>query len=195
MTEGYTPFPVDLLPTPIRCYVQEAARAIHCDAAFTALPLLSALGAAVGNTRRIALKRGALPWTEPPILWAGIVGYSGTGKSPALKVALWCVESRERREMAEATQRLGEYASEILRYEVELTAWKRSGCKKGEPEPEKPHPPGCQRFAVSDTTVEALADRLADNPRGLLLARDELSGWLRSFDQYKSGKGGDCATG
>ncbi len=166
MNEGYTPFPVDLLPAPIGRYVQEAARAIHCDAAYTGLPLLSALGAAIGNTRRIALKRGALPWTEPPILWAGIVGFSGTGKSPAFKVALWCIESRERRAMLEADQRQAEYAAALLRYEVALTEWKRSGYKKGEPEPEKPRPPACQRFAVSDITVEALADRLDENPRG-----------------------------
>ncbi len=30
-------------------------------------------------------------------------------------------------------------------------------------------------------------------PRGLLLARDELSGWLKSFNAYKKGKGGDDA--
>ena len=42
--------------------------------------------------------------------------------------------------------------------------------------------------ALSDTTVEALAPILRVNPRGLLLARDELAGWIGSFDRY-SGKG------
>jgi hypothetical protein len=41
---------------------------------------------------------------------------------------------------------------------------------------------------VSDTTVEALAPILLANPRGLLLARDELAGWIGSFDRY-AGKG------
>ena len=46
---------------------------------------------------------------------------------------------------------------------------------------------------VQDVTVEALADRLAANPRGLLLYRDELDGWFRSFNQYKPRGGGDVA--
>jgi hypothetical protein len=41
---------------------------------------------------------------------------------------------------------------------------------------------------VSDTTVEALAPILLANPRGVLLARDELAGWIGSFDRY-AGKG------
>ena len=44
-----------------------------------------------------------------------------------------------------------------------------------------------KRLMVIDTTVEALAPILKDNPRGLLLARDELSGWFGSFDRYASG--------
>src|SRR5262249_55030792 len=40
------------------------------------------------------------------------------------------------------------------------------------------------RFIVSDTTVEALAPILLANPRGLLLARDELAGWIGSFDRH-----------
>src|SRR5207248_9333605 len=34
-------------------------------------------------------------------------------------------------------------------------------------------------------TVERLAELLEDNPRGLLLARDELAGWLGSFSRYR----------
>src|SRR5680860_1103921 len=41
------------------------------------------------------------------------------------------------------------------------------------------------------TTVEGLGSLLADNPRGLLLCRDELSGWIKAMNQYKGGKGAD----
>ena len=47
------------------------------------------------------------------------------------------------------------------------------------------------RCVASDTTVEALVSILEDNPRGLLIHRDELAGWVRSMDQYKGGKGSD----
>ena len=44
---------------------------------------------------------------------------------------------------------------------------------------------------VTDVTMEKLAPMLADNPRGLLMAWDEMSGWLTSFNQYKGGRGND----
>ena len=46
-----------------------------------------------------------------------------------------------------------------------------------------------RRVVCSDTTIEGLAEILADNPRGLLTERDELSGWFDSFTRYK-GRGG-----
>jgi hypothetical protein len=46
------------------------------------------------------------------------------------------------------------------------------------------------RYLVSDTTVEALASVLQSQPRGVLLMRDELAGWIASFDRYANGKGG-----
>lgn len=48
-----------------------------------------------------------------------------------------------------------------------------------------------RRFVVSDPTIEALAPILRDNPRGVILIRDELSGWFASFDRYAARGGGD----
>jgi len=67
----YRPFPVEALPEPVRGFVDAGARAIGCDPSFVALPLLAALASAVGNTRRLRLKRG---WLVPPILWTSVVG-------------------------------------------------------------------------------------------------------------------------
>ena len=51
--------------------------------------------------------------------------------------------------------------------------------RKNDPPPSEP--PSAQRFIVGDATVEALIPLLQDNPRGLLLARDELNGWFGSI--------------
>jgi len=48
-----------------------------------------------------------------------------------------------------------------------------------------------RRTWTADVTVERLAGLLAENPRGLLLLRDELSAWVKSMNQYKQGKGSD----
>ena len=65
---------------------------------------------------------------------------------------------------------------------------KREAPEDEEP-PEPPEPVG--RTVVGDTTAEALFSVLEENPRGVLVSRDELTGWLRSMDQYKGGKGSD----
>jgi len=73
--------------------------------------------------------------------------------------------------------------------------WKQSRTKQpkiaGTAQPE---PPVLRRLRISDTTCEAVANILQHNQRGLLLARDELSGWLTSFNQYKRGRGSDEAS-
>ena len=81
----YQPFPVETLPDSVATFVAECAAAVRCDAAFVALPVLTLLGAAVGNARRLQLKR---TYEVPTILWTGIIGESGTGKTPAIRTAL-----------------------------------------------------------------------------------------------------------
>jgi hypothetical protein len=188
---AFTPFPTDVLPEPLRGFVTEAATAIGCDASYITLPLLSGLASAIGNTHRIALKRG---WTEPAIVWTAIVGESGTMKTPAFKLAMKPIRKAQADAFKEHEAARVEWEAQHLRYEAELTGWKRQAAKghgdAGDP-PQKPTPPIARRYIVSDTTTEALAPILLGNPRGVLLARDELAGWLGSFDRYaKAGKAG-----
>jgi hypothetical protein len=172
---AFHPFPVNALPEPVRGFVDAAARAIVCDPSYLALPLLIAVAAAVGNTRRLELKRG---WSAPAILWGAIVGESGTTKTPAFELVMRPVRERQSRAFKTFEARQQEY-------EASLETWQEA--KKGE-RGEKPQPPTCERFIVSDTTVEALAPILLASPRGVLLTRDELAGWFGSFDRY-AGKG------
>jgi hypothetical protein len=44
---------------------------------------------------------------------------------------------------------------------------------------------------TSDATIEAVGENLRDNHRGLLLARDELDGWLQSLTRHREGRGTD----
>ena len=59
--------------------------------------------------------------------------------------------------------------------------------------PGEPKEPIYSRLLVSETTVAALGVLLKQSPRGLLLVRDELSGWVASFDAYKNTRGADLA--
>ena len=44
---------------------------------------------------------------------------------------------------------------------------------------------------IDDTTTEATAKVLAENPRGVAVVKDELIGFVRSQNQYKGGHGAD----
>jgi hypothetical protein len=181
----FRPFPVDALPDPIRGFVAAGAKAIGCDPSYLGLVMLTTLAAAIGNTRRLQLKRG---WPAPPIIWVAIVGESGTAKTPAFKLVMRPIRERQRKALERYDQEVKRYEADLARWDKEMNAWKRAKNTSDDP-PAKPDPPQAERFVVSDTTVEALAPILLVNPRGLLMSRDELAGWIGSFDRYAGGKG------
>jgi hypothetical protein len=95
-------------------------------------------------------------WREYARLWVAIVGEPGDRKTPAQKAA--------QRPLDERQKKLHD-------------TWKEQDEKGKEPHLEQAY--------ISDTTMEALGDALYRNPRGVALARDELSGWARSMNEYK----------
>ena len=180
------PFPMDALPEVVQCYVEEASDALGCDPAFVAVPLLAVLAAAIGDSCVIELKA---TWQEPPILWAAIIAPSASQKTPAMKMAIDPLAPINREGFQNHEAAMQEFERDMLIYESDLALWRKTGRKNDDPPPEKPKKPGCKRYIVSDITLEALADRLSENPHGLLVMVDELAGWIGSLDAYtKSNK-------
>ncbi|MCC6123398.1 MAG: DUF3987 domain-containing protein [Pirellulales bacterium] len=190
VSSNYKLFPLGVFPEPVRTYITEAAKSIGVAVEFIALPILSALAAAVGLAYRICLKSD---WTEPSVIWTGVVAESGTGKTPAQKAALWPLELHERQAIQRFEQERFEYEAEKTRFDAAMTDWKRTGGKDGLP-PIEPIPPICKRYIVNDITVESLAVKLRDNPKGLLFNADELSAIFAQFTRYKGrGQGSDVS--
>ncbi|TWU28412.1 DUF3987 domain-containing protein [Bythopirellula polymerisocia] len=188
--ERYQPFPTKALPEPVRGFVIAGAKAIGCYASYLALPMLSVMASLIGNTRCIQLMRG---WSAQAIIWTAIVGESGTSKTPAYKLVMKPLRELQRNALEEYMEAMKRYEVELAQYEKEFLQWKRDKKANTLP-PEKPEAPRAIRYFVSDTTVEALSPLLLENPRGLLLACDELAGWIGSFDRYSGGKGGTDAS-
>lgn len=180
---AYVPFCTDALPEPIQSYIRGGAKAMGCDDSFIALPMLAALAAAIGNTRQIRLKK---IWSEPSVVWTGIVGDSGTLKSPAIDLAMKPLRKKQAAALHIYEEAMANFQKEMAEYERQ-----KAQRKKGITPPEKPNEPVARRYYCSDTTVEALAMLLKQNTRGLLLCRDELSGWIKGFNSYKGGRGPD----
>lgn len=188
---NFQPFPTDALPWPVRDLAVSGAAAMGVDPSFVAAPAMAVLAAAIGNTRRIHLKRA---WSEPAVLWTAIIAESGAVKSPPLDLATEPMRARQQRAAKDHAARMAEHQNELLRYEVEFSAWKREQKQSSHSDPpEKPTEPVAERCWCSDTTVEAVAPLLLENWRGLLLVRDELSGWIGGFDAYSNSRGKDVA--
>jgi hypothetical protein len=192
--EEYEPIPADALPDAAAELVVDAAKAIGCDQAFVMMPLLAVLGSAIGTTRRIELKAD---WRPLPIVWPVIVAESGSKKSPGADVSLDLVREREGDLHDAYAAELGEHEVAVELYERSKAAWrnqKPQGRQAAEEDPpRRPSPPVASRVMVEDTTTEALAVALSENPRGLLLAADELNAWLANMDRYAGKGGGDEA--
>jgi hypothetical protein len=178
----WKPFPVDVLPDKLAAYVHAASSAIGCDPSFVALPLLAGLGAAIGNSRVIQLKRG---WTEPAVLWTVTISESGNLKTPPLYAALAPIFKKQNDAIRRHKSAKEDYKRLKAMHDAAMRRWQKTGANAGQPLPDAPVEPVCERFIVDDITAEALAGKLEHAPRGLLLCKEELAGWLGGFGQYK----------
>ena len=77
---------------------------------------------------------------------------------------------------------------EELSYQKAVDIWK----KKRNTEEAPPSKPRNIQYLLDDTTMEAMVERLEDNPRGLFWPVDEFSGFFQSLDRYsRNGSGGE----
>ncbi|MBV9747823.1 MAG: DUF3987 domain-containing protein [Acetobacteraceae bacterium] len=71
--------PVAVFGSLWRDWISTTAEAAACPPDYVGAPLLAAASAMIGNARWAQATPG---WNEPPHLWVGVVGDSGTNKSP-----------------------------------------------------------------------------------------------------------------
>ncbi len=168
-----------------------------------AAPAVAAAGAVVG--RNLGIRPGRFDdFVTVPNFWGAIIARPGWMKSAAVKegfrplgrlVATAIEAFKEAEEDAAVTR-------ERIAAEIEaIKARMREAAKKGRDladleaelrakrEELRAATPKERRYLTHDATVEKLGELLRDNPRGLLILRDELSGWMRNLD--KAGREGD----
>jgi phage/plasmid primase-like uncharacterized protein len=191
-------FDPGFLPQPWVRWVVEQAEAVGCPVDYVAAALLASASAWIGNSRRVA---ATSDWIEPPHLWFALIGMPSTGKTPAQRPFIDACKFLEiderpawRERMAEHTQQADICNARREQWKVEVrTAIKNKATLPPQPEDSMPtDPPGMPRIVINDSTIEEVTNILAHNPKGLLMLRDELAGWIGSFDRY-GGEGSDRA--
>jgi hypothetical protein len=178
-------FPLNVLPPILQQFIQDAAHSLPVPVDLIAGPVLVCLGSAIGAHRQLRLKPR---WKAPASLYMACVSDPGTMKTPALGLAAAPVHSQQSQYSQLFQNALAQNDKDQANYLRELDAYKKN---KSDFIPEKPERPVLQRSWTADVTTERLAGILKENPRGVLILRDELSAWIKSFNQYKGGKGAD----
>jgi hypothetical protein len=120
----------------------------------------------------------------------GIIGRPGFMKSPSIDAITKPLKALQAECFQDFEQRKLEYEMNHERNDLELTVWKeqyKSAAKNGGVKPDRPQeaskPPDCRRLIVMDATFEALHQAMNQNPEGVLVLRDELTGWLAQLDK------------
>src|SRR5260370_1039306 len=183
----------ELLPDAIRDYVLDVADRQQAPPDFAAVTALCGLAAVVGNRVRVRPKQND-DWEVVPNLWGAIIGRPSAMKSPAMQAALgpiYAIEDDLRRKWEEDTKTaqiddaLSSFDTKDAKKKAETAL--KSGDREGARGilaslVDSDDEPPCPRIVVNDTTVEKLGELLNENPRGLLLIRDELPGFLARLE-------------
>lgn len=183
-------FPIDLLGPKWARWMTDAADAAAAPVDYVALPLLASASALIGHARWAQATPG---WKEPPHLWLGVVGDSGSSKSPAADCLMREVLPEIERQMGkDFPDQHSQWKAANEAHEAKKEQWSkdvRQADKTGNPPPMPPAaaPPEPQspRLRQNDVTIERVASLLANAaPKGLLIVRDELAGWLLGLNAY-----------
>lgn len=197
------PLLTDMIPVPLRGWLMDIADRMQIPPDFSAAAAIVALGSIIGRGCGIHPKRHD-DWLVVPNLWGAVVGRPSLMKTPAVSEAhrhLFRLESEAREAYLNATQEfeVDREIQKVTRSAIndEIKKAVKSGRSEKIDEAREKllalnlDEPKRQRFQTQDGTVEKIGELLNENPRGLLVNRDELIGWFRSLD--RDGREGDRA--
>lgn len=187
-----------IIPEPLRDWLVDISGRMQCPLDFVAAAALVVTGAVVGAGCGIRPKEKD-DWLVVPNLWGGIVGRPSMLKTPSLTEIMKPltrleIEARQeyeaRLDFHDADHEVYKATREAIKAEMLSTAKGKS--KKGATmedlknqltELAEPEAPTRRRFKTNDATIEKIGELLNDNPRGMLLFRDELVGLLVNWER------------
>jgi putative DNA primase/helicase len=197
--------PSTILPRVFAAFADDLASRMQVPLDYVGVALTIAVGSLIGRQCGIYPKR-CDDWLVVPNLWGAVIGRPGLMKSPTLLQAMKPLDYLAAQALDEAEARASQHAIDREVLDAQL-AGVRDALKKAAKDAQADVmaaktqelariqaqldllavPP--RRFKTNDVTIQKLGELLRDNPTGLLLYRDELSGWLSSLRQ--EGRDGD----
>ncbi|MGA8163872.1 MAG: DUF3987 domain-containing protein [Waddliaceae bacterium] len=195
------PCPIQTLPESVANWLQGNANQMQISVDFTAVPFMVYTASLIGRKCALELRRGT-GWIEYPNLWGMLIGRPSVMKTPAMEGAIKPLNKIALKALKNFQAKLKQYEADFGEWEIKTKVIKDLNKKSFKdallsndnivtkfPEEEAPQKPIQKRYKTDDATIEKLGEILIENPQGLLLYRDELSGWLKSFE--KTGREND----
>src|SRR3989338_1465844 len=190
------PLPPALIPEPYQPWLTDIAERMQCPLDYVAVAALIATASLIGAGCRVRPKRHD-SWALVPNLWGGIVGRPSTLKSPSLKEVLKPMKALEEDANLVFEKEYKDYLCRMEEFKAHKEAIKKKITKAVLSLPphevelvkqelrnhKEPEPPIWKRYSTNDTTIEKMHELLSQNPRGLMLFRDELMGLLSTWDR------------
>ncbi len=159
-----------LVPHALQGWVLDEAERGGFPSSFVAVAAVVTASAVLGRQVRICAKRHDT-WSEPALLWGLLSAASGVGKTPALLAGSAFVRSAHEARMKEALDRLQKWEADARATRAARTLVVAERPSFG------------RQLITNESTVEGLRGPLAESPAGILLLRDELSGWLATMER------------
>lgn len=167
-------FPMQVFPPELQEITNEYAASLNINIDYACGVVLFAFASALGASYSLRIKKG---WEEMPTLFCALVGKAGINKSSPVSILTKPLEKTDK---------------EL--YDVFIDKWKKYKQQiagKETKEDKLFEVPVRKQIVIKDTTQEALLQALYNNPRGLAGVYDELGAFLKSFNKYRPGGGGD----
>ena len=195
-----------MIPEPLRGWIVDVSERMQIPPDFAAAGAVVVAGSLIGRKVGIHPKRYD-DWLATPNLWGAVVGRPSLLKSPALAEVMrpldrLVAEAYQKYEEAKLAHETGAIVAEAKKDAIkkEMKQAAQEAATSGDESKlneladklqntELPEQPIQRRYKTEDATVEKISEILLENPKGILVHRDELSGWLRNLD--KQGREGD----
>ena len=167
LTKDDNPFPIEVFPNQLQSVIRDYSLITGAPACFLGGAMLAVAGTAFGNSLRLLYGN----YSANGVLFLCVVARRGMGKSHPLDFILKPLKNIDKK-LWNA-------------YKHDNIQWKqRIAHDPKDKQAEPAHPP---IFITTDSTPEALIGLHENNPKSLLIHRDELSGLVASLDQYSKG--------
>ncbi len=190
------PFCEELLPDSFRPLVVDLAERMQVPKDFPAVLIMLSLAGAVNRRARIQPKANDSGWVVVPNLWGAIVAPPGYLKSPIIQAVTRPLNQIQAEWRQEHDKALKDFAGEREKSELRHAVWKeryKKAAKDGKESQDRQEnelqEPTLRRLVINDATFEALHQTMSKNPAGILVIRDELTGWWSQLD--KTGREGE----